>query len=95
MPFVERNEEGNIVGLFACQQQYAIEYLEDDDPQVKTFRRAQEGAQAQRSLDIEGSLPTWTSVAAEIDAIASLTDAKALIKKLARVVYWLAKNQAE
>jgi hypothetical protein len=41
---------------------------------------------------ILNSLPSWVQIDAAITNIANLADAKAFIRKLARVVYWLAKN---
>lgn len=38
MPYVERNENGVVVGLYAnFQEGYAEEWLEDDDPEVLAF----------------------------------------------------------
>jgi hypothetical protein len=41
---------------------------------------------------ISANLPTWTQVSTAVDAITNLAEAKVFIKKLSRVVYWLAKN---
>lgn len=49
----------------------------------------------QRETDINTNLPTWQKVSGEIDGITSLAGAKVALKKIARVVYWLAKNQLE
>jgi hypothetical protein len=40
------------------------------------------------------NLPSWSAVDTAVTNIANLTDAKAFIRKLARVVYWLARNSA-
>jgi hypothetical protein len=45
-----------------------------------------------RDKAIIDNFPSWTVVANAVDNIASLADAKAYLKKLSRVVYWLAKN---
>jgi hypothetical protein len=45
-----------------------------------------------RALALADNLPSWSQVDAAVTAIANLSDAKAFIRKLARVVYWLAKN---
>jgi hypothetical protein len=38
MPYVSRDESGNITGVFAnLQSGYAEEYLPDDDPEVIAF----------------------------------------------------------
>ena len=38
------------------------------------------------------NLPSWAAVSSAVDGISNLADAKVFLKKLARVVYWLAKN---
>ncbi len=45
--------------------------------------------------DLNSALPDWATVETNIRAVASLADAKAILLKLARVVYWLAKNKAD
>ncbi len=47
----------------------------------------------QKAQDFIDHLPSWSAVSDTVDNIGSLADAKLFIKKLARVVYWLAKNQ--
>jgi len=42
--------------------------------------------------DIETSLPSWTQVKAAIDSAFTNTKQNAVITKMARVVYWLAKG---
>jgi hypothetical protein len=49
-------------------------------------------AKAQAYLD---NLPSWAAVDSAVTAIANLADAKAFIRKLARVVYWDVKNSAD
>ena len=46
-------------------------------------------AKAQALID---NLPSWAQVDNEIDNISSLAEAKAFIRKLTRVVYWIAKG---
>ena len=48
--------------------------------------------QIQRQADIDTNLPSWNQVATAINNIANLADAKAILLKMARVEYWLAKN---
>jgi len=55
----------------------------------------QEALQAQRVQELVGNLPSWLQVSKAVDNISNLADAKAFLKKLARVVYWLAKNTAD
>ena len=45
--------------------------------------------------DIFSNLPSWAEVSAAINNAKDLAEAKAILKKLARVVYWLAKDQKE
>lgn len=53
---------------------------------------AMQASDAARRKAIITNLPSWTQVDAAITNIGNLADAKAFIRKLARVVYWLAKN---
>jgi hypothetical protein len=48
--------------------------------------------QVARQNDIQTILPSWAQVEVYLDGLANLADAKAALKKIARVVYWLAKN---
>ena len=45
-----------------------------------------------RNNDIENALPSWSQVETYLDGLANLAEAKVALKKIARVVYWLAKN---
>lgn len=44
---------------------------------------------------LSDNLPSWDKVSTTVDNIANLADAKVFLKKLARVVYWLAHNKAK
>lgn len=44
---------------------------------------------------IEERLPSWAVVSDAVDAAFSNTAQRTLIKRLCRVVYWLAKNRAD
>jgi hypothetical protein len=47
MPYVQRDDEGNITGIFANPQPgFAEEYLPDDDPEVVAFLENQENPPA-------------------------------------------------
>jgi hypothetical protein len=54
---------------------------------------AAEEAAAQRKADIEESIPSWQQVSDAIDSATTIAACKIILKKLARVVYWLAKNK--
>ena len=56
---------------------------------------AAEAAQAQKAADIVDSLPTWQQVSNAIDEVSTIAGLKVVVKKLARVVYWLAKNKVD
>ena len=45
--------------------------------------------------DIAAHLPSWVQVSTAVDNISNLAEAKAFLKKLSRIVYWLAKNSEE
>lgn len=44
---------------------------------------------------IQDNLPDWATIKTAIEDATTLAALKIIIMKLARVVYWLAKNQAE
>ena len=69
------------------------------DPNKATILAAEEAArqaeiarQAAKAQAIIDNLPSWAQVNTAIDNIANLADAKAFIKKLTRITYWLAKD---
>ena len=62
------------------------------EQQAIADKAAAQAAKVQAFLD---NLPSWDQVETAVDNIANLTDAKAFIKKLARVTYWLAREQQE
>ena len=69
------------------------------DPDREAILAAEAAAQAiidadtiSRAADIQANLPTWDQVSTAVDNISDLSSAKVFLKKLARVVYWLAKN---
>ena len=55
-------------------------------------RDAQAVENALKAADYLANLPSWAQVETAITNIANLADAKGFLKKLTRVVYWLAKN---
>ena len=50
---------------------------------------------AVKEQDFLDNIPNWAAVSTAVDNITNLADAKAFIKKLARVVYWDVKNQTD
>lgn len=62
-----------------------------DQPTVDAYL-IQEALQSQRIQEIIDNLPSWKQVSNYVDKIGNLAEAKGFLKKLARVVYWLAKN---
>ena len=63
--------------------------------ELENMRIAQEGwalTAAARRADLDTNLPTWAQVSDAVDNIGNLAEAKAFLKKLSRVVYWLAKE---
>lgn len=88
----------NVTDLLEVEVDMAryLSYLENDPVYIATqaelARQAEEAAQ--KETDVATNLPSWTSVSTAIGNIANLTDAKAILLKLARVVYWLAKDSA-
>jgi len=60
-----------------------------------TPKKKRELEQAKMQQDIADNLPAWGQVQAAINAINTLQQAKVFLKKLTRIVYWLAKNQED
>ena len=50
---------------------------------------------AYKRQQIEERLPSWTAVSDAVDAAFTNTAQRNLIKRLCRVVYWLAKNRED
>lgn len=63
--------------------------------QIDQEKATIEADKIQKVNDINSNLPAWKQVSDEIDGISSLAGAKVALKKIARIVYWLAKNQME
>ena len=66
--------------------------LDQDIIDARVAEEARVIAKAQAFID---NLPSWDGVSAAVDNIANLAQAKVFIKKLARVVYWLAKDKED
>lgn len=56
-------------------------------------RDAIDAANAAREQAISDNLPSWQQVSDAIDAATTIAACKVILKKLARVVYWLAKGR--
>ena len=56
-------------------------------------RLAEEARIAAKKQAIIDNLPSWAQVDQAVTNISNLADAKAFIRKLARMVYWLAKER--
>lgn len=52
-------------------------------------------AEYQKDKDIRDNLPSWQTVSNAIDNATTLSEMKAIVKKMARVLYWLAKNSQD
>uniref|UniRef100_A0A6M3IUZ8 Uncharacterized protein n=1 Tax=viral metagenome TaxID=1070528 RepID=A0A6M3IUZ8_9ZZZZ len=70
------------------------DYIEADGEYVYE-KTAADLLRENRDAAIIDNLPSWAVVENAISNIANLVDAKVFILKLARVVYWLAKNQKD
>jgi hypothetical protein len=65
------------------------------DPITIAMREAKTAARELKQTklaSIQDNLPSWNVVSNTIDNITNLAEAKTYLKKLSRVVYWLAKN---
>jgi len=54
--------------------------------------QTQQAKTTARTQAIEGDLSSWDQLSTSVDKIENLADAKVFIKKLARIIYWLAKD---
>lgn len=66
-----------------------------ETPTLTASEVAAAHAPAQKAQAIIDNLPSWSHVSTAVDNIANLADAKAYLKKLSRVVYWLAKDSGK
>jgi hypothetical protein len=56
---------------------------------------ASDAIAAAKRQSINDNLPSWSQVETALDNISNLTEAKAALKKIARVVYWLPMNKGD
>ena len=73
----------------------ATETLMPFEPGDITPKAQEKLDQAQKEQDFINNLPSWAQVETVVDNIANLADAKAFIKKLSRITYWLARNKKD
>lgn len=94
---IEVIENGEVYTITTDDHGHVIKELKLTDEQKAILDAitlaAQELANAKKQAFID-NLPSWNAVDTAVTNIANLTDAKAFIRKLARVVYWLARNSA-
>jgi len=83
---------GDLPDPEAVKFDQATQTLVPLEPGDITPKAQEELDQAQKAQDIIDNLPSWSVVETAVDNISSLADAKAFLKKLTRVVYWLVKN---
>lgn len=55
---------------------------------------AEEARIAAKAQDIANNLPSWAEISNAIDAATTIAALKIIIKKMARVLYWIAKDKA-
>lgn len=67
--------------------QYTLEEL--------AAQQAIKDAQDQRKADIASNLPSWAAVQTAINNAKDLAEIKAILSKLARIVYWQAKGSMD
>jgi hypothetical protein len=63
------------------------------DTVLVAARQAEADKVSKKHQAIIDNLPSWAQVDAAITAISNLADAKAFLRKLARLVYWDLKNE--
>ena len=68
-----------------------------EDPVVIAEKQAVQDAvsfEAAKLAEIADNLPAWQQVSDAIDGVTTIAGLKVVVKKIARIVYLLAKNQA-
>jgi len=66
-----------------------------NSPEEVAKRAAIVAAAEAKAEAILTNLPTWARVSTAVDNISNLAEAKVFIKKLSRIVYWLAKDTVD
>lgn len=83
------NEDGSIkVGY----EKRAYCYVKLDLVAIQAMRDAEIAKQAAKAQAIIDNLPSWSAVNTAIDNATTLAQMKVIVKKMAIVLYWLAKN---
>ena len=110
MRYYKLNGNGQILGSYAIplpdQELVLLATAPDDEskwdgrawvPDTKkiAIREAEEARVAAKAQALINNLPTWQEVADAIDAVTTIGGLKVVVKKIARVVYWLAKDRAD
>jgi hypothetical protein len=67
--------------------------LDSIDAGTVASEDAARALQIARALDVDTNLPSWKAVSDAIDAATTLAAMKIIVKKMARVLYWLEKNK--
>ena len=108
--FYQLNETGKVLGSYAVPQPDMELTLLEEAPNEESKWDGEKWVPDQEKIDIrlagevqimakatavESNLPSWAQVKTAVDNISNLAEAKAFLKKLSRVVYWLAKNSEE
>ena len=67
-----------------------------DDPVEIAAKQTQQAKALEQEKKIQAildNLPSWAAVQSSVQGISNLAEAKSVILKLSRIVYWLAKDQ--
>ena len=89
-----RRKNGKIVETASIKQSGMTEQIDETDQEYLDFKDALFVVERQKQAELAANLPDWATVEAAVDNISNIASTKTFIKKLARVVYWLAKNSA-
>jgi hypothetical protein len=65
------------------------------DQDVIDARLAEEARIVAKQQALIDNLPSWQQVSDAIDSATTIAALKVIVKKIARVVYWLAKNKED
>ena len=67
-------------------------YSDEYDAAMTAIAQAQADKEAAKTQDIIDNLPSWDQVETAINACDTIAKLRTVVKKIARITYWLAKD---
>jgi hypothetical protein len=94
IPLAEGNMDYQAFLVWNAEQAVPLD-LNSISQEMIDAHNARVASQQAKMQAIIDNLPSWSRVSTAVDNISSLAEAKVFIKKLSRIVYWLAKDKEE